>query len=325
MEQGEPTRRLDGEADAVSAPNDLETSESEAVAKASLKRSEDLLREGQELFDDGHFDRAIHVWTRIRFIEKDDARARAAIERAKRAQAERQRQLDQRLAEASRLHDEGDVDGCSAIVEEILSLDSRHAETRQLHAQLEASRRRPDAESEPLSATPPSPATESLPASVTTPPTGKRGLRLRVSRTDPSLGERPGSPLKMAGFVVGAMLVLSAGALYLSVNWESIVSDGAFARSQAAVSGALSVEAPVPDLSELSFFNGSRLYRKGRYRDALIELGHVERDSSVAESARRLTLRIEQLLLRGAQSPEASDAPRENAERAETPTLEISR
>ena len=89
------------------------------------------------------------------------------------------------------------------------------------------------------------------------------------------------------------------GALYLHLNWESIVSDGAF-RTGGALSRAVSerAAAPLPVTSELYYFNGARLFAKGRYRDALDELSLVERDSVVAERARGLILRIEERLLR---------------------------
>ena len=133
---------------------------------------------------------------------------------------------------------------------------------------------------------------------------------LRVSRSRASKRHAPSaSPLKMAAFVLGAVLVFASGALYLRLNWESIVSDGAFATSSLAPGSSGRLSAPAPGASELRYYNGARLFAKGRYREALSELGLVARDSAVSEQARSLVLRIEERLLRGAPDPQMSPEP----------------
>ena len=112
----------------------------------------------------------------------------------------------------------------------------------------------------------------------------------------------------MAGFVLGVILVFASGALYLHLNWESIVSDGAFVNGSArARGGAEPVDASVPGASELHYYNGARLYAKGRYREALAELSLVGRDDAISERARSLILRIEDRLLRGGEFPARPD------------------
>lgn len=59
---------------------------------------EELLVAGLDRYFAGRFDEAIHVWTRVLFIDRGHARARAYIERARLAQAERQREHDALLA-----------------------------------------------------------------------------------------------------------------------------------------------------------------------------------------------------------------------------------
>lgn len=112
----------------------------------------------------------------------------------------------------------------------------------------------------------------------------------------------------MAGFALATMLVFGSGALYLHLNWESIVSDGAFGASSPLSPGSmLEREAPpVPDTGEIRYYNAERLAAKGRYRDALAELGGIDRGSAIAARARSLTLRIEERLLRGAAEDDAS-------------------
>lgn len=120
--------------------------------------------------------------------------------------------------------------------------------------------------------------------------------------------------LKMAGFGLGVVLVFASSALYLHLNWDSIVSDGAFVTGNAlAAGGAGPVEVAVPGASELRYYNGARLYEKGRYREALAELSLVGRDDAVSERARSLILRIEDRLLRGGELPHRPPFSDENA------------
>lgn len=104
----------------------------------------------------------------------------------------------------------------------------------------------------------------------------------------------------MAAFLLAALVLFAASAFFLRWNWDSIVSDGAFGRPPDAAKAVLPAPpaAAVPDLSELRYYNGERLFAQGRYREALAELHRVDRGSRVASEARGLVLRIEDRLLR---------------------------
>ena len=258
---------------------------SSPTSSAESLKGDALLRQGEELFALGNFSQAVHVWTRILFLERGHAQARLAIERGKKAVAEQHRLLDMELAAASELLERGESEQAAAKVRSVLSLDPRNHEGHHLAGRIHAAAHR--SETGP-----------SIPARGLSPAT-KRGLLLRVSSTRREKRLAHASPLKMAGFVLGAILVFASGALYLHLNWESIVSDGAF-RGGGALSRAVAERAavPLPATSELRYFNGARLFAKGRYRDALDELSLVERDSAVAERARGLIFRIEERLLR---------------------------
>lgn len=60
-------------------------------------RIEQLLLAGLDLYFAGQFEQAINVWTRVSFLERGHGRARAYIERARGAVAERQREGDELL------------------------------------------------------------------------------------------------------------------------------------------------------------------------------------------------------------------------------------
>jgi hypothetical protein len=116
----------------------------------------------------------------------------------------------------------------------------------------------------------------------------------------------------MALFLLGVLVLFAGSAVFLRSNWESIVSDGPFGRESRLQAAALS-DRPVPvvpDLSELHYFRGERLFAEGRYREALAELRLVDRGSRVMADARSLVLRIEDRLLRGPSGAVASDQER---------------
>ena len=315
----------DGKATAEAVSPDVR--EPDVSRERKPPKADELFRQGEDLCKRGRYEQAIHVWTRMLFLERGDTRAQGAIERAKRAVAERQRELDVELAAAEELLETGDIEAAASGVRHILSLDPRHAEGHQLEERIAARKRRIDVT--PTNAGSVAGADhiddddvhESLSRS-------KRGLLLRVStKASPTLrppgkassqklaGHRMVS-LKMAGFGLGVVLVFASSALYLHLNWDSIVSDGAFVTGNAlAPGGAGRVETAVPGASELRYYNGVRLYEKGRYREALAELSLVGRDDAVSERARSLILRIEDRLLRGGELPQSPASSHETLAR----------
>ena len=60
-------------------------------------RLEQLLLAGLDHYFAGQYERAVHVWTRVLFLDRGHARARAYIERARAAEAERLRHSDELL------------------------------------------------------------------------------------------------------------------------------------------------------------------------------------------------------------------------------------
>lgn len=276
----------------TAAPGDAGGEVSERSPSRSSLKTEELYLHGDELFGKGLFQRAVHVWTRILFMDRGNPKARKAIDRAKKALAERQRLLDAEVATAGRLFEEGDLEGAGSLIRAVLAADPRHIEGHHVAERIAALDRR-NVDGQPGGA---SCEIESAPVP------SRRGLLLRVSKKASARPETAASssPLKMAVFALTAVLVFAAGALYLHLNWDSFVSDGAFANSTSP-SGLSDPDAPsLPDPAELRYYNGARLFAKGRYREALLELSLVDRSSATAEEARGLILRIEERLLRGA-------------------------
>jgi len=72
-------------------------------------RIEQLLLAGLDHYFAGQYDQAINVWTRALFFDRSHARARAYIERARRAQAERQRESEELLHNGTAAYRSGNV------------------------------------------------------------------------------------------------------------------------------------------------------------------------------------------------------------------------
>jgi tetratricopeptide (TPR) repeat protein len=249
----------------------------------------DLLRQGEELYSDGQYQQAIHVWTRILFIDRGNAEARGFIDKAKQALAELQRKLE---AEVATSKAEAGAPPATDLPPE------------------------PAPVTEPV---PPANETEAAPlpaAPSTTAPSAKtvviRVRRARSRAVSNASARRAGSSSGMALFLLGVLVLFAGSAVFLRSNWESIVSDGPFGRESRLQAAALS-DRPVPvvpDLSELHYFRGERLFAEGRYREALAELRLVDRGSKVMADTRSLVLRIEDRLLRGPSGAEAPDKVR---------------
>jgi hypothetical protein len=72
-------------------------------------RVEQLLLQGLDFYFTGQYESAIHVWTRVLFLDRGHARARAYIERARSAQAERQRETEELVQRGVAAFDRGDT------------------------------------------------------------------------------------------------------------------------------------------------------------------------------------------------------------------------
>lgn len=72
-------------------------------------RIEQLLLSGLDHYFGGHYEQAINIWTRVAFLERGHGRARAYIERARGALAERQRESEELLHTGVAAYEAGDL------------------------------------------------------------------------------------------------------------------------------------------------------------------------------------------------------------------------
>jgi tetratricopeptide (TPR) repeat protein len=240
---------------------------------------EQLLLSGLDHYFAGEYEQAITVWTRALFLDRSHARARAYIERARSAQAERQRESEALLhdgaaavkrgdsVEARRLLDAAMVRGGPS--DEVLALLERVERLEQITA---ADGRRPALES----------------------------VRDRQSAS-PSRTRSRAAWLTLAGLLI----IIVAAAIYAvgatPPEWGALVERSISRRmDQASSSAALLHDAPLPPLprrAEAALARARALVATGRLRDALPLLESIRSTDPEQAEADRLRAEVQQRLI----------------------------
>ena len=91
-------------------------------------RIEELLLAGLDHYFSGQHDLAISVWTRVLFLDRSHARARAYIERARGAIAERQREGEELLQTGAAAFSRGDTEDARRLLRSALDRGARPEE-----------------------------------------------------------------------------------------------------------------------------------------------------------------------------------------------------
>lgn len=95
-------------------PTDVSRAEGGAAIAAEI---EALLVEGLDRYFARQYEEAIHVWTRALFLDRTNPRARAYIDRARTALAERERRGDEMLQASHDLLDRGETGAARAMLQ----------------------------------------------------------------------------------------------------------------------------------------------------------------------------------------------------------------
>ena len=241
-------------------------------------RIEHLLVTGLDHYFAGEFETAINLWTRVLFLDRHHDRARAYIERARSAQAERQRQTEALVHQGLDAFDRGQVDQARALLSDALDRGASHDLALGVLGRID----RLDVVG-PLSPGPP------------------RESRLRRLATSgaarPAHVARPGSPVRFWGLTLGALIVTGA------IGWWAWTADSLQAvwASPATVRVATLPEAedslPRPSAAETYLRRGETLFESGRLRDAITELERVPTGDPLRLKADDMRARIQRELL----------------------------
>ncbi|MEO6236527.1 MAG: hypothetical protein ABIQ52_05965, partial [Vicinamibacterales bacterium] len=93
---------------------------SSALQPERQSRIEELLLAGLDHYFSGQHELAISVWTRVLFLDRSHARARAYIERARGAIAERQREGEELLQTGAAAFSRGDTEDARRLLRSAL-------------------------------------------------------------------------------------------------------------------------------------------------------------------------------------------------------------
>jgi tetratricopeptide (TPR) repeat protein len=231
---------------------------------------EALLVDGLDKYFHGRYEEAIHLWTRVLFLDRSHARARAYIDRARTAVAERQRRAEEMLHASHELLEQGKTAAARELLSEAVAETGDDDHAAALRVRLERVERvhaasrtgfRPSAAS-----------TEVIPG-WTWP---------RRSRT------AAGSAVVL---VVGLLLLIGMTSTEVQ-DWLGLRSD----REQ-LLSTAVTPRLPILSSADVALIRAQTLFSRGRLAEALQVLDRVGPESPTRAAADALRVQIQQLLL----------------------------
>jgi hypothetical protein len=241
-------------------------------------RVEELLLSGLDHYFHGQHELAINIWTRVLFIDRGHARARAYIERARSAVAERQREGDELVHAATAAIGRGDAEDARQLLSAALE---RGAASDDTFALLDRLRRLETAHVD----------RGPVPRRHTAPVERRRGAVASEARAGRLAWIAAGAVL---GMLAAAALIVWAGA----GTW--------LLPAPAAPESAVRAEppaVPVPTPASIVLERAREAYQRGRLREALAGLDAVPLGDPLRRQADDLKTSIQQQLLEARPSP----------------------
>ena len=260
---------------------------------------EQLLLVGLDHYFAARYELAINVWTRALFLDRNHARARAYIERARSALGERQRESEELLHNGVAAFDRGEGDEARRLLQAAID---RGAPSEEALAVLERLNRL---------------GTVSAPSSVPVEPKRQRG----APRAGAGATSSTGALVAATVLVAGASALVAWAAWTNRVNWQSLM---AFARSAGPVAAppasntapvARDASLPVPRHGEETMTRARSLATSGHLREALSTLDGVRSTDPQRADADRLRGDIQRQLLALTSLPAPASPDREKSER----------
>ena len=248
--------------------------------ESSESRIEELLLAGLDHYFNGQHELAISVWTRVLFLDRTHARARAYIERARGAIAERQREGEELLQTGAAAFDRGDADSARRLVNSAIERGAQPDEALSILDRIDRLAPSPFADRDAT-------------------PSARRSSAVRLAAATHRRGAHPATLL----------LVLAIG-LAIGVTTMIAWSSGMLPWSPAATA-ATSVPRrldplPVPSASEVSLARARAWSASGRLRDALTALDAIRPGDPLRAQADDLRAKIQQQLLDAARATSPS-------------------
>jgi hypothetical protein len=274
----------------------LRTDSSANEALSGIERDariEQLLLAGLDEYFAHRYEHAINLWTRVLFFDRQHDRARAYIERARRAEAERQRESDAVLHQGIEAFHAGDVVRARHLVTDALD---RGASPDEAHEVLER--------------------IERLGVAQAAPKRRRRVMAMGAGSSDPA-ARRPAEPARPAharGWFAAVMLALAALGVLAVGTWGLTVPESVgwplFSSEPVAapyVTRWTPEPLPMVQASEYTLSRARSFASTGRLRDALAALDRIPLGDPLHEEADRLRAEVQQRLL----TLTATEQPRE--------------
>lgn len=252
----------------MAEPRRLESDASVDVATRD-SQTEALLVDGLDRYFSGKYEDAIHLWTRVLFVDRTHARARAYIDRARTALAERQRRGEELLHASGDLIAHGDFDKARRLLGQASAATGDDERVAALRVQLE------------------------------------RGERAHAPNVLPSAAVVDAVPLPGAtrgrwwpawrGTTIAIGVGLVVAAVVISPALRGGLGFGAATPAPPAATDAASLT--VLSTSQVALVRARTLYDRGRLAEALQALQRVDPDSTDRVAADELRVDIQRLLL----------------------------
>lgn len=225
-------------------------------------RIESLLVQGLDRYFANRYEEAVHIWTRVLFLDRSHPRARAYIDRARTALAERQRRGDELLHASQSLLEQGKTGDARQLLTEAVAATGDDERAAALRMRLD----RLDRTRWGIPADPILPAT-STPAGIVVAPAIWWSLIAATS---------------LVTLWLVAQLVFPA--------WQPI---------ETAAPAVTFAAAPIPVLgnADVALVRARTLFQRGRLADALLALDRVGVNDKRRAEADRLRVEIQRLLL----------------------------
>jgi tetratricopeptide (TPR) repeat protein len=256
-------------------------------------RVEELLLSGLDHYFAGQHELAINVWTRALFIDRGHPRARAYIERARGALAERQREGEELIHTGAAAFERGEAEAARRLVMAAVEQGTVTEEALALLDRIERVRA----------------------AGVPRELRGERGLVPHHSPATPASVRRDRS---WVGWVAaGVVLGVAGAAMATGIVWtrgsQWFPGDGAIGGEPAV--HAREEPLPVPSASDVWMARAQAQYERGHLREALAALDAIRPGDPLTPQADRLKAAIQTKLLEAARGQlpavvKPQDAPR---------------
>lgn len=247
-------------------------------------KTDDLLLTGLDQYFAGEYHQAINVWTRVLFLDRGHARARAYIERARSALAEQLRESEELLHSGVAAFDRGDID----LARRLLTSSLDRGGPQELALPILARLNRLEAA---LS------AVESAQR-----PSIARPVSGGAPALTPSRSLRRGLVVLAATGIVGAAILLVNSRFGL-IGWPSESSSAAAPAVQPAEE-----RLPLPRPGDIILKRARRLFTTGHPMDALRMLASIRPTDPLRADADRLRAEIQRDLLKSMPSDPAAPA-----------------